>query len=182
LFGQGGVLGTGISGGQALGAGISGAGLLYNMTRSNSIPGQSAISGEATTLGNEAAQLQNYVTSGTLPPGVNTVLQQVQNQMAQQIKAKYAALGMSGSTGEQQDINNAALAVQSQGATEALNLMNQGVSLSNLSGQLLTTLLNTNVQQNNQTVTSIGQLAAALAGGSGNRVTVNAPAGSTVSP
>jgi hypothetical protein len=166
---SGGVLGSGsgflgLTPGQELSGGLAGAGLLYNLTRQNSIPGESALTGEAATLGNESTQLQNYVATGTLPPGVNTVLKGVQQGLIDQIKAKYAQLGMSGSTGEQQDINNAVLQVQSQGATEALNLMNQGVSLANLSGQLLTTLLNTNVQQNNQTVQSVGQLAAALAG------------------
>ena len=170
LFGggsQGGILGSGISTGQALGAALAGGGLIYDMSQKNSIPGQAALTSEASTLSTEAQQLQNYVTTGTLPPGVSTVLTQVQQGLVNQIKAKYASLGMSGSTAEQQDINNAALQVQSQGATQALNLMNQGVSLAQLAGQLQTTLLNTNVQQNQQTVTSIGQLAAALAGGGG---------------
>ena len=170
LFGggsQGGILGSGISTGQALGAALAGGGLIYDMSQKNSIPGQAALTSEASTLSTEAQQLQNYVTTGTLPPGVSTVLTQVQQGLVNQIKAKYASLGMSGSTAEQQDINNAALQVQSQGATQALNLMNQGVSLAQLAGQLQTTLLNTNIQQDQQTATSIGQLAAALAGGGG---------------
>lgn len=165
LGSSGGVLGTGMTGMQAGALGIGGAGLLYNMMQKNSVPGEKALTTEANTLGSEATQLQNYVATGTLPPGVNTVLQQVQQGMTQQIKARYAALGMSGSTAEQQDLNNATLQVQSQGATEALNLMNQGVSMANLSSNLLQSLMSTNVQQNNQTVQSIGQLAAALAGG-----------------
>ena len=165
LGSSGGVLGTGLTGMQAGALGIGGAGLLYNMMQKNSVPGEKALTTEANTLGSEATQLQNYVATGTLPPGVNTVLQQVHQGMTQQIKARYAALGMSGSTAEQQDLNNATLQVQSQGATEALNLMNQGVSMANLSSNLLQSLMSTNVQQNNQTVQSIGQLAAALAGG-----------------
>ena len=165
LGSSGGVLGTGMTGMQAGALGIGGAGLLYNMMQKNSVPGEKALTTEANTLGSEATQLQNYVATGTLPPGVNTVLQQVQQGMTQQIKARYASLGMSGSTAEQQDLNNATLQVQSQGATEALNLMNQGVSMANLSSNLLQSLMSTNVQQNNQTVQSIGQLAAALAGG-----------------
>ena len=179
LFGggsQGGILGSGISTGQALGAALAGGGLIYDLSQKNSIPGQAALTSEASTLSTEAQQLQNYVTTGTLPPGVSTVLTQVQQGLVNQIKAKYASLGMSGSTAEQQDINNAALQVQSQGATEALNLMNQGVSLAKLAGQLQTTLLNTNIQQNNQTVASIGQLAAALSGGGGATIKL-APAG-----
>ena len=122
---------------------------------------------------NQSAQLQSYVQNGTLPPGVATVLTQVQKSMTDQIKAKYAQLGMSGSTAETQDLDNAALQVQSQGATEALNLMNQGVSLTQLSGQLMTTLLQSNTQQANQTVQSISGLASALAGG-GQKITLNA--------
>lgn len=180
LFGggsQGGILGSGISTGQALGAALAGGGLIYDLSQKNSIPGQAALTSEASTLSTEAQQLQNYVTTGTLPPGVSTVLTQVQQGLVNQIKAKYASLGMSGSTAEQQDINNAALQVQSQGATEALNLMNQGVSLAQLAGQLQTTLLNTNVQQNQQTATSIGQLAAALAGGGGATIKLAPAAG-----
>jgi hypothetical protein len=164
---------TGMSGGQLAGVGVAGAGLLANMLKGSGSIGESAnaagtsIANEANTLAAQSTQLQNYVTTGTLPPGVNQVLQQVQKSMTDQIKAKYAQLGMSGSTAETQDINNAALQVQSQGQTEALNLMNQGVSLANLSGQLMTTLMNTNIQQNEQTTQSIGQLAAALAGGGG---------------
>jgi len=161
----GGSLFGGISNGQLLGAGIAGTGLLYDITQKNNIPGESNISNLSNQLNNQSAQLQSYVTNGTLPPGVGQVLSQVQKSMTDQIKAKYAQLGMSGSTGEQQDIDNAALQVQSQGATEALNLMNQGVSLTQLSAQLMTTLLNSNTQQNQQTVSSISNLASALAGG-----------------
>lgn len=150
---------------------IAGAGLLYNMTRPNTVPGMSAIQNQASALDAQAAQLQNYVTSGTLPPGVQSVLSQVQQGMQQQIKAKYAQFGMSGSTSETQDLNNAALTVQSQGAQEAINLMNQGTSLANLGGQLMTTLLNAQTQQNNAAVQSIGNLATALAGGGGKLFT-----------
>jgi hypothetical protein len=164
--GTSGVLGSlGISNGQLLGGGIAAAGLGYNLLQKNSIPEESNISNLSNQLQTQSAQLQSYVNNGTLPPGVSTVLTQVQKSMTDQIKAKYAQLGMSGSSAETQDLNNAALQVQSQGATEALNLMNQGVSLTQLSGQLMTTLLNSNTQQNQQTAQSIGNLASALAGG-----------------
>ena len=162
------------SGGQLAGLGIGAAGLGYNLLTKNSIPGESNISNLSNQLQNQSAQLQSYVQNGTLPPGVATVLTQVQKSMTDQIKAKYAQLGMSGSTAETQDLDNAALQVQSQGATEALNLMNQGVSLTQLSGQLMTTLLNSNTQQANQTVQSISGLASALAGGGGQKITLNA--------
>ena len=161
------------SGGQLAGLGIGAAGLGYNLLTKNSIPGESNISNLSNQLQNQSAQLQSYVQNGTLPPGVATVLTQVQKSMTDQIKAKYAQLGMSGSTAETQDLDNAALQVQSQGATEALNLMNQGVSLTQLSGQLMTTLLQSNTQQANQTVQSISGLASALAGG-GQKITLNA--------
>ena len=162
------------SGGQLAGLGIGAAGLGYNLLTKNSIPGESNISNLSNQLQNQSAQLQSYVQNGTLPPGVATVLTQVQKSMTDQIKAKYAKFGMSGSTAETQDLDNAALQVQSQGATEALNLMNQGVSLTQLSGQLMTTLLNSNTQQANQTVQSISGLASALAGGGGQKITLNA--------
>jgi len=82
------------------------------------------------------------------------------------IRSKYAQMGVApGSSQEVQDIaylkQNAAV----QGATLADQLLQQGITETQLSGQLYNYLVQANVAQNQQTGAAISALAAALAGG-----------------
>lgn len=157
-----------------LGAGVSGAGLLTNLLMGS--PASSAekqLKNIAGTQNAQGQQLENYLASGTLPPGAQQwVDQQTQaNQAA--IRAKYAANGLSGSTMEQQELNN----VNTQ-ATESMfqiasSLLNSGISETNASGTLYNYLLNAENADQAQVSQAIQNFVSSLGGGGTNGLTLS---------
>lgn len=129
----------------------------------SSIPGYSQIQGEAGQLSAQGAQLQSYLNSGTLPPGVKTSLDQASASAKAAIKSQYASSGQSGSSAEAADLANVDNTMASQGASIALNLLNSGVQESQLSAQLYGSLMNTALSQDQQLSSAIGNLAGAAA-------------------
>jgi len=94
--------------GVALGA----AGLgLTALNNSRQPAGYSNLVSSANQLSGQASQLQGYLSSGTLPPGVSQGITQAEDATIASIKSKYAQMGMSGSSAEAQDIANAQAAV-----------------------------------------------------------------------
>lgn len=203
----GGVGGSGISAGdliKGLGVATSVGGLAKNLTTPNSIPGQSnltnlasqlgasgaaltgntaAVQQQANTLSNQGNQLSSYLTSGTLPPGVQTAIDNASADAIAAIKGNYASKGLTGSTMETQDINAVKSRATAEGASIAQNLLSSGLTAeqaaaqisqslvstgtaqTGLSAQIYQQLLGLNVNQNAATSQAIANLAAALAGG-----------------
>ena len=220
----GGIGGSGISAGdliKGLGVATSVGGLAKNLTTPNSIPGQSnltnlasqlgasgnalagntgAVQQQAATLAGQGNQLANYLPSGTLPPGVQTAIDNASADAIASIKGNYASKGLTGSTMETQDINAVKSRATAEGASIAQNLLssgltaeqaaaqisqslvNTGTAQTGLSAQIYQQLLGLNVNQNAQTSQAIANLASALAGGGqyvgtnrSNALTVNGP-------
>lgn len=173
--GQGGAAGGGI--GNALqGAGnflsrnqwlLPAATIGYDALKSGqglgNVPGYSQLNAQAGQLGAQATQLEGYLASGTLPPGVQTSLDQAGKAAIATIKSQYASRGMSGSSAEAQDISNAHNTIASQGADIATKLLQTGISESGLSSQLYTQILNANLTSDNQLGQALGTLAGAAA-------------------
>jgi len=167
----------GLTSKNALPAALTAAGLGYSMMKPNSIPGQKTLGNQANALSAEGAQLQSYLQNGTLPPGIQTAVDQATKHAAQAIKSKYAQMGASGSTMEQQEINQLQLNATTQAATIATQLLGQGLTATGMSNQIYETLLRTNTAQSAQTGNAIASLAAALGGGGAQpRNTVNSGA------
>ena len=83
------------------------------------------------------------------------------------IRSKYAQMGLSGSSMEQQELSQVNLNAAGAGAQVALNLYSQGISDANISQEIYKTLLSTDVQQQQQTGNAIANMAQALSGGIG---------------
>jgi hypothetical protein len=146
--------------------GIPAAGIGYEaLTKPSlsSIPGYSQLQGEASTLATQGSELQSYLSSGTLPPGVQQSLTQAAASAKAAIRSQYAASGQSGSSAETADLANVDTTMASQGASIALNLLNSGVSESNLSSQLYSSLMQTALSQDQILSQAIGNLAGAAA-------------------
>lgn len=161
---------------------ISGAGLAMNLLGQKKPPvsenqAEAAIGTDASQTAATGQQLQSYLASGTLPPGAQAGIDQAANSAKAAIRSKYASMGMSGSSSEQQELAAADTNAQAQGAALATQLLNSGISESQLSGQLYQSILNNQTQQDAALSSSIGNFASSLAGGTGtknpNSITVN---------
>ncbi len=167
---------------------IAGLGLGYDLLKGNETPqyepqvGGAArnITAAAQGLEQQGGQLQSYLTSGNLPPGVNASLDVATNSAIASIKSQYASLGMSGSSAEAEDINNVMLEKQAQGSQIALSLYQQGTSeITSALGafgeeaNIYSQLMDVGIQQNAELGQAISSFAAALAPRSS--ITINQP-------
>lgn len=146
---------------------ISGAGIATAAAEGNKVtPEETALKQQA---GQEAAagqQLQNYLPSGTLPPGAQAGIDQAANSAKAAIRSKYASMGMSGSSSEQQELSAVDSNAQAKGEALALQLLNTGITESSMSSQLYQSLLNNTLEQDKNLSSAIGNFASSVAGGS----------------
>jgi len=152
--------------GKLVGAGIAAAGLGMDLLKGNSIPGLSNIQNLASSSAAQGQILQSYLETGTLPPAVQASINAATQDGITAIKAKYANMGVApGSSQEVQDIAVLQQQAVIQGATLADQLLAQGISETQLSGELYNSLVSANTALNTQTGQAISALAGALAGG-----------------
>lgn len=158
--------------GKTLGVGLAGIGLAKDLLAPSTPKGLNAIASEASAAQAQGQVLQNYLATGTLPPAVQTSINAATKNGITAIKAKYASMGVApGSSAEVNDINQLQQNAVIQGATLADQLLQQGISETQLSAQLYNDLVSTNTAQNTQTGSAISSLASALAGG-GNTIKI----------
>ena len=145
---------------------LSGAGLAANLLRGQQKPQYSAqLEAQAQQLQQQGARLSNYLSSGTLPPGIGAALQSAHDSGAALIRAMYANRGMSGSSAEMQDLANLAQTTVSQGANIASSLLSTGVSEQQFASGLYQNLMTVSMQQDTALSNAIGGFTNALAGG-----------------
>jgi hypothetical protein len=151
---------------------LGGAGLLKAETTKNKpVAGQQALGLQALQDQQQGQQLQSYIQNGTLPPGIQAGLDQAHQAAQATIKSQYAARGQSGSSAEQQDLNNLALNVSSQGAQIATGLLQTGIQESQMSSKIYEQLMQTQIQQDSALSGAIANFAGALAGGGAKALT-----------
>jgi hypothetical protein len=143
---------------------LSGLGMAYNMMKSQQPPRYSAeLQAQAAALQAQGAQLQGYLTSGTLPPGIGSALSGAHDSASAAIRSRYANMGMSGSSAEMQDLNNLAQTTVSQGADIANKLLATGVSEQQFASGLYQNLMSTALSQDKILADSISNFTGALA-------------------
>lgn len=105
-------------------------------------PNAAAASGVAGHATEQARTLQNYLTTGTLPPAVQSALDRATESAITNIKGQYAARGMPpGSSSEVQDINSVKQNAVIQGGTLAASLYSQGVQQDQLAASIYQNLI-----------------------------------------
>ncbi len=139
-------------------------GIIYNAAQNQTIPGAAPLKSQADTMAAQGTQLQNYLTSGTLPPGAQTAIDQAMNAAKAKIRSDYAARGMTGSSAEVQDLNSLELQGKAQAFDMASKLLQTGINESGLASQIYESLVGINSKQAASMGGAIGNLAAALAG------------------
>lgn len=152
--------GGGLSLGKLLPLGILGADALLG-NKKPAFEGQ--LQGIANQDAARGAQLQNYLNTGTLPPGIQGSLNAAQNDAAASIRSEYAARGGSGSSAEAQDVSNLAERTQAQGQQMAMQLFNSGVSETQAADQIYGQLMQVQLQQDNNLSSAVGKFASSLA-------------------
>lgn len=149
------------------GLALAGLGMGYDVLKGNQMPkGYAQLEQQANTLTAEANQLTQGALNNALPPEAQAQLDQAQNSAMQQIRSKYAQMGLSGSSMEAQAQAGVNEAMASQGYSIMQQLMSQGLSAAQAANAALTQIMNANVTQGAATSGAIGNFAGALAGSS----------------
>ena len=149
--------------GNNIGPLISGASLGAAALRGNQkMPGETQLNATAAHLGAQGKTLQDYITNGTLPPGVAQSLHSAGEAAKATIRSQYAARGMTGSDAEQRDLAAVDTGIVTNGASIASNLLSTGIQESQLSAQLYSTIMNAAVQQDEQLGKAISGFASSM--------------------
>lgn len=161
------------------GAAISAAGLGLDALKGNQVSGaEKNLQAEAGGLAGQGQQLEGYLQSGNLPPGLQQGITQASDSAKATIRSQYAARGMSGSSAEQQDLAAVDERAQAQGAQMAMQLLQTGISETGMASGLYEQLLNQNLANDKGLSSAIANFATAASGGgqSGRGgVTINYP-------
>lgn len=151
------------------GAAISGLGLAGDVIKGNKpVSGEGALKTEAAQLGNQGQQLQDYLQSGTLPPGVQQSINQAAEARKAAIRSEYASQGGSGSSAMQQDLAAVDAWAQGQGASTAISLLNSGISESGLAANLYQDIAANALKKDDELGSAFGAFASSLGGGGQN--------------
>ena len=138
-------------------------GLGLDLAKGNTpVKGQNQVSQIAASTLGQGQQLGSYLTTGTLPPGLQQSIDNAANSAKAAIRSKYAALGGNSSAMEQ-DLANVDMQASAQGGQMAIQLLNSGINETQLSAQLYQSLMQNSLQQNGQLSQGVGSLANALA-------------------
>jgi hypothetical protein len=153
-------------GGAALGAGVLG----YDLLKGNKpLPEQATLQAESAELSAQGQQFRSYLASGTLPPGLQTLVDK------QTQAAKAMAISNAAKNGQSTDpttntqladaINSAQQQATAQVAQIGASLYSQGLSTVEVSSKIMEYLTKLDEDQTAKMGQSIMNFAAALAGG-----------------
>ena len=127
------------------------------------VPAEGLLNSQAGRLSAQGAQMEGYLTSGTLPPGLQGTLTSAGNSAEAAIRSQYAAHGMTGSSAEAQDVAAEQARVQQQGSQLALQMFQQGLNETNMADSIYSSLMQQEMQRDNALGQSIGAFAQSLA-------------------
>jgi hypothetical protein len=151
---------------QSLGVGVAGLGLAKDLFADQAPKGTNALNSLAANSASQGQILQSYLETGTLPPAIQASVNAATQAGISAIKSKYAGMGVAaGSSGEVQDIASLQQQAVYQGATLADQLLQQGLSETQLSSSIYQSLIQNQTAMDGQTTQAIGGLSSALAGG-----------------
>jgi len=151
---------------------LGGLGLAANMLRGQQQPKfQSPYSQAAENMTAQGQQLSSYLTTGTLPPGVQAQMNAAQDAAIATVRSQHAARGTSGSSMEAQDLQRINETIVSQGAAIATNLLNAGINEQQMAAGIYNNLMNASIAQQKQMSDAISGFTNALAYGAARNPT-----------
>lgn len=127
-------------------------------------PQQKALQAQANQLNAQGDQLESYLQNGQLPPGEQAGINAALESAIASIKSDYASRGESGSSAEQEAIDQARQNAQTQTATMAQSLFSTGLSEVNSSSQIYDEIMQANVAQNKDLSSAITAAVGSMGG------------------
>lgn len=100
--------------------------------------------------------MQDFLTTGKLPPGAQASINQATAAAKAQLKSKYAAHGMSGSSAELQDMANIDMQASARTWDIAQSLFNTGLNMTGTAQQLYQQLAELNMSKDDELIKAIG--------------------------
>ncbi len=150
------------------GAAISAAGLGLDALKGNQVSGaEKNLAAQASQQGQQGAQLEQYLQTGTLPPGEQAGVNQALDSAIASIKSRYASMGMSGSSAEQQDIAAAQSQAQAASAQMAEQLLATGINETGMSSKLYDEIVKNQMANDTALQSAFNNFSSAAAGGGG---------------
>lgn len=149
---------------------IPAAGLAYSAYKGNQpLPGQSENEGIANSVAAQSAELRSYLSSGQLPPGLQSKLMQDANAAKAAIRSRYASMGLSGSSSERQELGAVDTQVTAQRAEMARSLLETGIGEANLASNMYNHMSQQALQEDEALGNSIANFASAAGGHYGGK-------------
>jgi len=147
--------------GVLLAGGLLGANMLLGNEKT---PAEKAVEQQAGEAGTQARTLTAYQTSGTLPPGLQGIVDQQFDAAKAGVIDSFAKQGLGNSTMMADKLNALKAQKSAEIAQFADMLAKQGIQWANLSSNEFTTLLNAQAQQDSAFTAALGSFAGGLAG------------------
>lgn len=147
--------------GALIAGGLLGANMLMG---DKPLPAEASIQQAAGEAQSHANVLQAYQTSGTLPPGLQSLVDQQTSSAEAELRSSFAKSGLSGSTMEAEQLGQLKRAKAGQIAALADNLAKQGIQWAGLSAQEMGQLLTAQQAQDTAFTQSLGLFAGGLSG------------------
>ena len=145
---------------------VLGGGLLgLNALKSQQIPGLSPIQKQAGQLGAAGKQLSQPLLTGKLPAGAQAAVDEAVRSNQANVRSQFASMGLSGSTMESTALQEADLRGKELTFQIAQSMAQLGLQDTALSSNLLKTIMQAQLQNDNALSQSIANFATALAGG-----------------
>ena len=138
------------------------------LTQGNQGPSQTQLTDaelqQAQQLGLQGSSLINTLNTGVLPPGLQSAIQQSTASAKAAIRSQYAQMGLSGSTMEQQAMQQIDQQAAQQTFAQIQQLVQMGVSETTLSNRIYSQLMQSQIAQDNQLSSALTNFAGAAAG------------------
>lgn len=114
------------------------------------------LQGQASDLQARGQMMQDFLTTGKLPPGAQASINQATAAAKARIKSQYASHGMSGSSAEMQDITNVDMEASARTWDIAQSLFNTGLGMTGTAQQLYQQLAALNMSKDDELIKAIG--------------------------
>jgi hypothetical protein len=154
---------------------VPAAGLGYSAIKANTpTPATTNLQNQATQASTNSTALENYVTTGTLPAGVQNSITSASNAAKASIRSQYASRGMSGSSAEAQDLAAVDQRASAQGGQIAIQLLQSGISEAGLASNIYSQLLQNETQQDTALQGAVSSFASSLVPRAPTNITLQA--------